>query len=150
MLGHKGSPGDHPIQLEQAHKWERHHTFIQNLNAMSLYVILLIKCSTSIFLSDVRHITQTCTHQLVVFWNYGKRFSMFWNYASQERNLNSRISLQQLKSIVKPIISLRLHNPWIIIIRVCDMLIYDCGWHCFHKSDTTIWKGMLNLLLLLD
>jgi len=30
---------------------------------MGLWVILLMKCSTFTFLSDVGHITHTCTHQ---------------------------------------------------------------------------------------
>ena len=50
-------------RLEQPHKRERRHTFTQNLKAMSLWVILVIRCSTFTFLSDVRHITHTCTQQ---------------------------------------------------------------------------------------
>ena len=51
----------------------RHHTLTQNLKAVSLWILLLIRCSTVIFLtsfkknktfiflSDVGHITHTCT-----------------------------------------------------------------------------------------
>jgi len=38
--------------------------FYPNLKAMSLWVLLLIRCSTFTFLSEVGHITHTCTQQL--------------------------------------------------------------------------------------
>jgi len=51
------------IEARQLHKQERRHTLTQNLKAMSLWVLLLIRCSTFPLLSDVRHITHTCTQQ---------------------------------------------------------------------------------------
>jgi len=50
-------------RLEQPHKQERRHALTQNFNAIGLWVILLIRCSTFTFLSDVGHITHTCTQQ---------------------------------------------------------------------------------------
>ena len=49
------------MRLEQSHKQERHHTLTQNLKPMSLWILLLIRCSTFTLLFDVRHITHTCT-----------------------------------------------------------------------------------------
>ena len=57
----QGAWGPSTSRLEQPHKQERHHTLTQNLKAMGLWVILLIRCSTFTFLSDVGHITHTCT-----------------------------------------------------------------------------------------
>jgi len=53
--------GPSTSRLEQPHKQERHHTLTQNLKAMGLWVLLLIRCSAFTFLSDVGHITHTCT-----------------------------------------------------------------------------------------
>jgi len=54
-------------RLEQPYKQERRHTLTQNLKAMGLWVFLLIRCSTFTVLSDVRHITHTCTqHSLAL------------------------------------------------------------------------------------
>jgi len=61
IVGSRGEPGGPPAQ--QPYKWERYHTLTQNIKAMSLWVLSLIKCSTSTFLSDVGHITHTCTQQ---------------------------------------------------------------------------------------
>ena len=47
----------HRSRPEQPHKQERHHTLTQNLKAMGLWVLLLIRCSTFTILSDVGHIT---------------------------------------------------------------------------------------------
>jgi len=58
-LGELGGPST--LRLEQPHKQERHHTLTQNLKTMSLWVLLLIRCSTFTFLSDVGHIIYTCT-----------------------------------------------------------------------------------------
>ena len=64
IVGSWGEPGGQSTsRLEQPHKWERHHTLTQNLKVMSLWVFLLIMCSTFIFLSDVGHITHTCTQE---------------------------------------------------------------------------------------
>ncbi|RHN58637.1 hypothetical protein MtrunA17_Chr4g0004501 [Medicago truncatula] len=48
-------------RLEQPHKQERHHTLTQNLKAVGLWVLLLIRCSTFTLSSDAGHITHTCT-----------------------------------------------------------------------------------------
>jgi len=56
-----GSGGLSTSRLEQPHLQERCHTLTQNLKAMGLWILLLIKCSTFTFLSDVGHITHTCT-----------------------------------------------------------------------------------------
>jgi hypothetical protein len=64
LLGHLGSSGGpFTLRLEQPQKQERHHTLTQNLKAMDLWVLLLIRCSTFTLLSDVGHITHTCTQQ---------------------------------------------------------------------------------------
>jgi len=64
LLGHWGKPGGPPTsRLEQPHKQERRHTLTQNLKPMGLWVLLLIRCSTFTLLSDVGHITHTCTQQ---------------------------------------------------------------------------------------
>jgi len=42
-------------RLEQTLKWERRHTLTQNLKAIGLWVLSLIKCLTSTCLSDVGH-----------------------------------------------------------------------------------------------
>ena len=62
-VGSRGEPEGPPTsKVEQPHKLERVcHTLTQNLKAMSLWVLSLIKCSTSTFLFHVRHITHTCT-----------------------------------------------------------------------------------------
>jgi len=60
MRGARGPPTSWP---EQPHKCERCQTLTQNLKAMSLWVLSLIKCLTSTLLSDVGHITHTCTQQ---------------------------------------------------------------------------------------
>ena len=59
----RGARGPSTLRLEQPHKQERHHTLTQNLKAMGLWVLLLIRCSTFTLLSDVGHITHTCTQQ---------------------------------------------------------------------------------------
>jgi len=65
-LGHWGKPeGPSTSRLEQPHKQERHHTLIQNLKAMSLWVLLLIRCSTSTLLSNVRYITTFLVTRIV-------------------------------------------------------------------------------------
>jgi len=51
-------------RLEQPHKQERRHTLTQNLKAMGLWVLLLIRCSTFTLLSDVGHITHLYTTTL--------------------------------------------------------------------------------------
>ncbi|AES67213.1 hypothetical protein MTR_2g088110 [Medicago truncatula] len=56
--GELGGPST--SRLEQPYKQERHHTLTQNLKAMSLWVPLLIRCSTFTILFDVGHITHTC------------------------------------------------------------------------------------------
>ena len=59
-----GKSGGRPTSsLEQPHLQERRRTLTQNLKAMGLWVILLIRCSTFTLLSDVGHITHTCTQQ---------------------------------------------------------------------------------------
>jgi len=64
LLSHWGKPGGlSTSRLEQPYKKERCHTLTKNLKAMSLWVLLLIRCSTFTLLSDVRHITHTCTQQ---------------------------------------------------------------------------------------
>ena len=60
-LGESGGPAT--SRLEQPHKQERRHTLTQNLKAIGLWILLLIRCSTFTFLSDVGHITHTCTQQ---------------------------------------------------------------------------------------
>jgi len=44
--------GTSTSRLEQSYKWERHHTLTQNLKAMGLWVLILIRCLTFTFLSD--------------------------------------------------------------------------------------------------
>jgi len=62
LLGHEGSSGGPSTsRLEQPHKQERRDTLTQNLKTMSLWVLLLIRCSTFTLLSDVGHITHSCT-----------------------------------------------------------------------------------------
>jgi len=60
LLGHQGSREGPPISGKRSHKWESHHTFTQNLKTMGLWVLPLIICSTSTFLTDVRLLTPTC------------------------------------------------------------------------------------------
>ena len=60
MLVMRGAWGPSTSRLEQPHKQERHHTLTQNLKAMGLWVLLLIRRSTFTILSDVGHITHTC------------------------------------------------------------------------------------------
>jgi len=43
LLGQQGSLGPSTSRLEQPHKQERHHTLTQNLKAMGLWVLSLIK-----------------------------------------------------------------------------------------------------------
>jgi len=63
-VGSLGKPGEPSTsRREQPHKQERHHTLTQNLKAMGLWVLLLIRCSTFTLLTDVRHITHTCIQQ---------------------------------------------------------------------------------------
>jgi len=57
----KGVRGTTHIEVEQPHKQERDYTFTQNLKAMRLWVILLIRCLTFTFVSDLRYVTHTCT-----------------------------------------------------------------------------------------
>jgi len=59
--GERGGPST--SRLEQPYKQERRHTLTQNLKAIGLWVLLLIRCSTFTLLSDVGHITHTCTQQ---------------------------------------------------------------------------------------
>jgi len=62
IVGSRGEPGGPPTSRpEQPHKQKRHHTLTQNLKAMCVWVLLLIRCSAFTFLSDVGHITHTCT-----------------------------------------------------------------------------------------
>jgi len=52
--------GENLIQiLESEITGERHHILTQNPKTLDLWIISLIKCSTYIFSSDVRHITHT-------------------------------------------------------------------------------------------
>ncbi|KEH23708.1 transmembrane protein, putative [Medicago truncatula] len=55
--GERGGPST--SRLEQPHKQKRHHTLTQNLKAMDLWVLLLIRCSTFTILFNVEHITHT-------------------------------------------------------------------------------------------
>jgi len=55
--------GPSTSRLEQPYKQERRHTLTQNLKATGLWVLLLIRCSTFTLLSDLGHITHTCTQQ---------------------------------------------------------------------------------------
>jgi len=59
----RGARGTIHIEARTPHKQERHHTLTQNLKAMGLWVLLLIRCSTFTLLSYVGHITHTCTQQ---------------------------------------------------------------------------------------
>jgi hypothetical protein len=55
-LGHHegAATGDHPHWVqEQLNKWVEHHTLTKNLKALGLWVLLLIKCLTSTYLSNV-------------------------------------------------------------------------------------------------
>jgi len=66
LLGQLGELGGlSTSRLEQPHLQERHHTLTQNLKAIGLWALLFIRCSTFILLSDVGHITHTCTQQQV-------------------------------------------------------------------------------------
>jgi len=68
----EGARGSSTSRLEQPHKQERHHTLIQNLKGMGLWVLLFIRCLTFTFLSDVGHITHTYTQQAklkILYWN---------------------------------------------------------------------------------
>jgi len=59
-LGESGGPSK--SRLEQPQLQERRHTLTQNLKTMGLWVLLLIRCSISAFISDdVGHIAHTCT-----------------------------------------------------------------------------------------
>jgi hypothetical protein len=51
--------GSFTLSLDQPHKWIEHHTLIQNLKTLSLWVISFIKCSTSAFPNNVRLLTHT-------------------------------------------------------------------------------------------
>jgi hypothetical protein len=54
LFGQEGAVGDHSHWvLEQAHKWVRHHIFIQNFKTLGLCIVSLINCPTSTFLSNV-------------------------------------------------------------------------------------------------
>jgi len=61
----RGAQGSVHIEARTPHKQERHHTLAQNLKAMSLWVLLIIRCSTFTVLSDVGHITHTCTQHYI-------------------------------------------------------------------------------------
>jgi len=62
FVGSWGEPGGPSTsRLKQPHLQERCHTLTRNLKVMGLWVLLLIRCSTFAFLSDVGHITHTCT-----------------------------------------------------------------------------------------
>jgi cell division protein ZapA (FtsZ GTPase activity inhibitor) len=82
-------------------KSERHSIIAEN------YTIL-----TTIVTVTEHYITKAKTTNLE---SYGDTFkileSILTTMNSEESNLNSRISLQQLKSIIKSFISLRQHNP---------------------------------------
>jgi hypothetical protein len=55
VLGHDRTGwGSFILGSEQLYKWNKHHIFTQNLKALSSSVLLLIKCSTSTFLSNVK------------------------------------------------------------------------------------------------
>jgi hypothetical protein len=59
------------IRQEQPHKRERHHTFSNNLKIIGLWVISLIKCSTSIILIEVGFLTHTCyTTECPICWSH--------------------------------------------------------------------------------
>jgi len=60
IVGSWGKLGDRPHRGYN-NQWKRHHSLTQNFKAMGLWVLLLIRCSTFAFLSDVGHITHTCT-----------------------------------------------------------------------------------------
>jgi len=58
MVGSRVEPRAPPTsEQEQPYKWETHCTLAQNLKTMILWVISLIKCSTSTFLSSHLHTT---------------------------------------------------------------------------------------------
>jgi len=59
----RGARGTVHIEARTLHKQEGRHTLTQNLKAMGLWVLLIIRCSTFTVLSDVGHITHTCTQQ---------------------------------------------------------------------------------------
>ena len=59
----RGEAGDPPHPSRATTQVRESHTLTQNLKAMGLWVLLLIRCSTFTFLSDVGHITYTCTQQ---------------------------------------------------------------------------------------
>jgi len=60
-----GAWGTSTSRLEQPHKQERRHTLTQNLKALGLWILLLIRCSTLTLLSDVGHKPHTCTQQVL-------------------------------------------------------------------------------------
>ncbi|KEH36762.1 hypothetical protein MTR_2g022150 [Medicago truncatula] len=62
MLGHRGSPVGRPHRCLNNHTSERDTTLLPK--TLRLWVLLLIRCSTFTFLSDVGHITHTCTPTL--------------------------------------------------------------------------------------
>jgi len=106
-----GSLGEAPggpftSRLEQPHKQERHHTLTQILKAMSLWIFLLIKCSTFTLLSDVGHITHTYTQQhivrsLILFFTQ-KAIFIIWT-SSHDNNfiVQSRFLYHQSKHTLK-------------------------------------------------
>jgi hypothetical protein len=55
---------------KQTHKWVGYHILIQNLRTIGLWVLLLIKCSTSAFSSNVRLLTHTCHNSLPLKCDY--------------------------------------------------------------------------------
>ena len=57
------------IEARTATQARENHTLTQNLKVMDLWVLLLIRCSTFILLSDVRHITHSCTQQQTLLIN---------------------------------------------------------------------------------
>jgi len=58
----EGQP-TYTYKIEQPHHWEKHHTVILNIKTTNLWILLHIKCSTSNFLSNIGHISHTCTQQ---------------------------------------------------------------------------------------
>lgn len=52
--------GASTLSQEQSHMWEKRHIFTQNLKALNIWVLSLIKYSTSNFPNNVRFIIHIC------------------------------------------------------------------------------------------